>query len=342
MPSSKRLLVLRLSAMGDVAMTVPVLLALSRTYPQLEIIALSRKRFFSILEHIPNITLIEADLASDHKGVPGLYKLSGTLKKQDIHAVADLHNVLRTKILRFFMRGIHVAVIDKGRSDKKKLVSNPAFFKPLTSTHERYAQVFDQLGYPLQLQAGDVYQPLRIPQKVHDLVGSHTCQWIGIAPFAAHASKALSLNKAKELVQAIKKIDRVKMVLFGGGEKECKQLKIVAGTCDHVYNLAGIMSFKEELAMLSNLDAMVSVDTGNGHLAAMYGVPVITLWGNTHPYAGFTPYHQPLENQITANRADFPLIPTSIYGNKVPPGYENVMDTIDCQAVVNRLKTILR
>jgi ADP-heptose:LPS heptosyltransferase len=101
------------------------------------------------------------------------------------------------------------------------------------------------------------------------------------------------------------------------------------------------MSFEEELAMLSNLDAMVSVDTGNGHLAAMYGVPVITLWGNTHPFAGFAPFLQPEENQITANREQFPLIPTSIYGNKVPDGYDKVMETIDCGSVVERLRVVL-
>ena len=59
------------------------------------------------------------------------------------------------------------------------------------------------------------------------------------------------------------------------------------------------------------------MDSGNGHLAAMYGIPVITVWGVTHPYAGFAPFLQPEENSITADREQFPLIPTSVYGNKV-------------------------
>jgi ADP-heptose:LPS heptosyltransferase len=86
---------------------------------------------------------------------------------------------------------------------------------------------------------------------------------------------------------------------------------------------------------------MIAMDSGNGHLAALYGVPVITLWGNTHPYAGFAPYAQPQENQLTANREQFPLLPTSIFGDKIVAGYENVTDTIEIKAVIERLKVVL-
>lgn len=341
MKQPQRVLAIRLSAMGDVAMTVPVLCAVRRIYPEVRISSLSRKRFQPILQQISGVHFIEADLNASHKGILGLRRLSREIRKQKPDAIADLHNVLRTKILRFFLRGIPKSMIDKGRADKKRLVNDANFFEQLTPTVQRYANVFENLKLPIELTTTDVLPQLTIPQKVHDLVGDHQCKWIGIAPFAAHKSKSLSLTKAKELVQAIKHIENIKMVLFGGGDAECKQLKIVAGTCAHVYNLAGIMSFQEELAMLSNLDAMVSVDTGNGHLAAMYGVPVITLWGNTHPFAGFVPYAQPEQNQITASRADFPLIPTSVYGNKVPEGYEKVMETIECGSVVERLRSIL-
>jgi ADP-heptose:LPS heptosyltransferase len=263
------------------------------------------------------------------------------IEKHQPDAIADLHNVLRTKTLRTFLRRISSAKIDKGRKDKKRLVKDISFFQQLKPTVQRYTDVFEQLGLPIVLTKSDVLPQLPIPKKVHGLVGDHDFKWVGIAPFAAHHSKSLSLTKAKELVQALLEIGSIKIVLFGGGAAECKQLEIVAGTNSNVFNLAGYMSFEEELAMLSNLDAMVSVDTGNGHLAAMYGVPVITLWGNTHPFAGFVPFLQPEENQITVSREQFPLIPTSIYGNKTPNGYEKVMETIDCGRVVERLRVVL-
>jgi len=341
MQRPQRLLTIRLSAMGDVAMTVPVLLAVRRMYPEVEISSLSRKRFFPIIQQISGITLIEADVKDRHKGILGLRQLAKEIKEHEPDAVADLHNVLRTKILRSFVRGTSKAMIDKGRKEKKRLVKDARFFQQLKPTVQRYADVFEQLGFPLELSQSDVLPQLPIPENVHGLVGDHAYKWVGIAPFAAHSSKSLSLTKAKDLVQALLAIGSIKIVLFGGGAKECKQLEIVAGTNSNVFNLAGYMPFEEELAMLSNLDAMVSVDTGNGHLAAMYGVPVITLWGNTHPFAGFVPFLQPDENQITVSREEFPLIPTSIYGNKVPAGYEKVMEKIDCGSVVERLKEVL-
>lgn len=341
MKKPQRLLAIRLSAMGDVAMTVPVLLALRRIYPEVELIALSRKRFFPILDQISGLILIEADVNKRHHGIFGLRRLAMEIENHKPDAIADFHNVLRTKTLRTFLRRISSAKINKGRKERKKLVNDPNFFQQLKPVVHLYADVVEKLGLLVVLQKEDVLPRLPIPKKVHGLVGDHDYRWVGIAPFAAHRSKSLSLNKAKELVQEILKIEKLKIVLFGGGTVECKQLEIVAGTNSNVFNLAGFMSFEEELAMLSNLDAMVSVDTGNGHLAAMYGIPVVTLWGNTHPYAGFKPYLQPDENQIMVSRDQFPLIPTSIYGNKVPVGYENVTESVNCGAVVERLKMVL-
>ena len=83
---------------------------------------------------------------------------------------------------------------------------------------------------------------------------------------------------------------------------------------------------------------MLSMDSGNAHIAAMYGVPTITLWGVTHPFAGFMPFGQPIERAILPNLARYDQIPTSIYGNKVPPGYEKVMHTISPDTVIAAIK----
>ncbi|WP_228547283.1 glycosyltransferase family 9 protein [Nonlabens antarcticus] len=341
MQQPQRVLVMRLSAMGDVAMTIPVLLALRRVYSDLEISSLSRKRFFPIIQQVPGISIIEAKVDKQHKGILGLRRLAIEISNKKIDAVADVHNVLRTKVLRAFLPGTRKAVIDKGRREKKKLINDSDYFQQLKLTTQRYADVFEQLGLPIELTPVDILPRLPIPKKVHSLVGDHQHRWIGIAPFAAHKYKSLTPKKAKALVQAILEVENVKIVLLGGGSKEAKQLEIVAGTSSNVFNLAGFMSFEEELAMISNLDAMISMDSGNGHLAAMYGVPVITIWGNTHPFAGFVPFLQPDENQIIASREQFPLIPTSIYGNKCPEGYEKVLEAIECNAVVERLRVIL-
>jgi ADP-heptose:LPS heptosyltransferase len=86
---------------------------------------------------------------------------------------------------------------------------------------------------------------------------------------------------------------------------------------------------------------MLSMDSGNAHIAAMLGVKVITLWGATHPFAGFSPFNQPLGNALTADRNLFPKLPTSVYGNKMVEGYEDAMRTISVESVINKINSIV-
>ena len=105
----------------------------------------------------------------------------------------------------------------------------------------------------------------------------------------------------------------------------------------NIINVSGKIKFTQELQLISNLDVMLSMDSGNAHIAAMLGVKVITLWGATHPYAGFSPFNQPIENALVADRNLFPKLPTSVYGNKKVEGYEDAMRTILPEEVVAKL-----
>ncbi len=337
----KKLVVLRFSAMGDVALMVPVLIALTRSYPDVEVITLSRKRFLPLLQQIKGIQVQEAQLDSRHRGIAGMFRLAKKVRDQEVHAVADLHNVLRTKMLRMFLGGMQKAVIDKGRTEKKKLINDPDSFKPLKHTTQRYKDVLEELGYTIKLKDDEFLPKLALPKELYSRLHLDGYKLVGFAPFAAHKTKAFSVKKARRMVEALSADKKITIVLIGGGQKEERKLQLVAGTVAHVVNLAGITSFNKELAVISNLDAMIAMDSGNGHLAAMYGVPTITCWGNTHPHAGFAPYGQPAENQLTASRTKYPLIPTSIYGNKKVKGYQKVTCSIQVKDIMKRLNEIL-
>ena len=110
--------------MGDVAMTVPVLRALLQQYPEVKLTVLTRPFFAPFFRDLENVTVFLIDINKKHKGVLGLYKLSKSLKQLNIDAVADLHNVLRTKILKFFFLKQPFKQIDKGRAEKKALIKN--------------------------------------------------------------------------------------------------------------------------------------------------------------------------------------------------------------------------
>ncbi len=338
------ILLIRLSAMGDVAMTVPIIQAVTEKYPKVQITVLTKKLFMPIFDGMERVQTIEADVKKRHKGLIGLWRLYQELKPLNFDAVADVHNVLRSRVLKkyFALERIPFEQIDKGRKEKKALTrSKNKVFQQLKSTHQRYADVFSQLGFPIELSNTKPLPRIRLSEKVLGLVQQDTKKWVGIAPFAAHEGKMYPLEYTEEVIKELDNTDKYKILLFGGGPKEVEELSRLANIYENTLCMAGKLNLSEELQLISNLDVMLSMDSGNAHLAANYGIPVVTLWGVTHPYAGFYPFHQPLENALLADRKQFPLIPTSVYGNKVPKGYENAMKTINTKQVVDKLLSIL-
>jgi len=338
------ILVIRLSAMGDVAMIVPVLRVLTSTYPHLKVTVLTRGFFEPMFKGIPRVSVYEADIEGVHNGVIGLGCLAKDLRDIEIDKVADLHDVLRSNVLKsvFYMFGIPVKQIDKGRSEKKALTrENNKIFKQLKPTVQRYADVFYALGYPLDLNTHQFPEKEKISEKIRSLVGTEPKKWLGIAPFAQHSAKAYPADLMEEVLEKLSDNPKIKVLLFGGGKEEKQQLETWADSFKNTIGIAGKLTLGEELTLISNLDAMLSMDSGNGHMAAMYGIPVITIWGVTHPYAGFAPFEQPPENSLLPDLNQYPKIPTSVYGNKFPEAYENAIGSIYPQTVLKKIEAVL-
>lgn len=333
----KHILIIRLSAMGDVAMTVPTIRALVQQNKPIKITLLTREFFTPFFEEFDNLTVFAPDLQNKHKGFFGLVRLFKELKALKIDEIADLHNVLRSKIIvkLFQFSGVKAVQIDKGRKEKKAITKS--FFGkkriPLKSTHERYADVFRKLGFQLNLST--VNFPLKKTLLPLTSNKFNNKLLVGFAPFATYESKSLPLKQIKKIVEALSKNTELTILLFGGGIKEKLILEELALAYDNVISMVQQHSFKEELSIISNLKVMISMDSGNGHLAAMYGVPVITIWGLTHPCLGFTPFHQPEKNQILPDLNRFPLIPTSVYGNKYPKEYLDCFETLDLNKIID-------
>ncbi len=333
-------MVFRFSAMGDVAMTVPVISALLDTYDDLEIVMVSRSFFSPLFKDLPRVKFVGVDFKNDYKGLTGLYRLFRFLKKENPDTIADLHDVLRTKVLDFLFRlsGYKVAVIDKDRAGKRALTrSKNKVLKPLKTTHQRYAEVFEKLGYPVDLKRFKPLKPEISKQIALFLAPVKDKKIIGIAPFAAHKGKQYPLEKMKVVIRMLlEKDDNIVVFLFGGGAGEKALLdELEAINRNRIINVAGVFSFVEELQVISRLHFMLSMDSANGHLAALYGVPVVTVWGATHPYAGFTPFNQPEKNQILPDLKKFPQLPSSVYGNKTFKGFEKVWESIPPEKIVD-------
>jgi len=331
---------MRLSAMGDVAMTVPVLRAFVKQYPNVKITVISRPFFKPFFETIPNVSFFAFDEKERHKGFPGLIRLFADLKPLKIDAFADLHNVLRSKVVRtlFALSGKKVAAVDKGRAEKKALTrTENKIFKQLPTMFERHVSVFEQLGFAVDLSNPQFPEKAILSAEIRAIIGENYQKLIGIAPFAQYESKVYPLNLMQEVIAQLAQNPSNKILLFGGGKKEIEIVDAISKPYANVINMAGKIKFQQELQLISNLDVMLSMDSGNAHIAAMLGVKVVTLWGATHPFAGFSPFNQPLENALVSDREKYPLLPTSVYGNKKVEGYENAMRTISVDSILNVL-----
>jgi ADP-heptose:LPS heptosyltransferase len=337
--------VIRLSAMGDVAMTVPVIRAFIEQNPEVKITFVSRPFFKPFFEGIDNVSFFAVDVKERHKGFLGLLRLYSDLSKLNIDAVADLHNVLRSQIIRtlFSLSGKKVACTNKGRKDKKSLTrAENKIFEPVKTMVQRHVDTFQKLDFSVDISKPKFPEKAKLSDTILLISGEkNNFNWIGIAPFAQYESKVYPTDLMQKVIDELALNSNNKIFLFGGGNKEIQILNQMAAGKENVINLAGKIPFQQELQFISNLDVMLSMDSGNAHIAAMLGVKVVTLWGATHPFAGFAPFHQPNGNCLTSDREKYPLLPTSVYGNKKVAGYEEVMRTITIENVVEKIKSNL-
>ena len=292
------IIVIRFSALGDVAMTVPVIASLAAQYPKLRISVVSRPMARPLFQHLaPNVDFMAADVGSEYHGVRGLNTLYRRMVAKHPTAVADLHDVLRTKFLR------HRFTLE--------LVQQPTSF-------DNYAEVFAKLGYPVSFSFTSIF-----PKEGADLtplvpvVGQKGAKevWVGLAPFAAHAGKIYPEEKMRDLIALLnQRHPSWRFFLFGGGGRERDLLTAWAEPFPKTQCVGTLLhSLDEELILMSRLDAMVSMDSANMHLASVVGTPVVSVWGATHPFAGFMGWGQPAENAIQVE--DLPCRPCSVYGN---------------------------
>ena len=330
--------------MGDVAMIIPSVRCLVKAYPDLKITIVTNRFYKPFFLEFKNINFFATDFKNSHKGVKGLFKLYKELKSLKPTHIADLHSVIRTHFLSMLLklRLIKIKKIDKLRSDKKKLFKKSnKVLKPLIPTQYRYSEVFCRLGFNIDLTTHEFPLPKIIKNPAQSLfIGLESeKKKIGIAPFASYTGKIYPLDLMQKVVGFLQ--NDYYVFLFGRGKYETDTLKVWTKAYLNVFGCYDLKSLESELEIISNLSAMISMDSANGHLAANYNIPVISLWGLTHPFAGYAPFLSKSENELLSDRAKYPLLPTSSYGNKTPKGYENVMRTIDVNDVILAVKKVL-
>lgn len=346
--SPKTLLITRFSALGDVCMTIPVVYGVCHANPDIRFVFLTKSGVTSMFVNKPdNLEIEGVDLKKDYDGLLGAVKLFRYVQgKYGITDFADLHSVLRTHVIRFVARlsGIRTAVIDKCRADRRRLVTAGAHATPaLPPMVQRYADVFRQLGLSVPDSSTLTPPAAAMPEEIFaDVIApkSEDEVWIAIAPFAAHNGKIYPPELMKRVVDTLASRPSTTIFLFGGGENERRILGSWVKSADNIISMAEKRhGFTKELALFSQMDVAVTMDSANMHLASIAGVPVVSIWGATHPAAGFYGWKQ---NPDYAVQSDLPCRPCSIFGNKpCRRGDYACLHDISPEMIISKIDNIL-
>lgn len=330
--------------MGDVAMTIPVLYPAAESCPDCQFVMVSRPSFEGMFDpHPENVSYLGIDL-DRYKGIGGIFRLFRRLHAEKPDAVADLHDVLRTKALRFLFRlsGIPCCKIHKGRREKKSLTrSRHKRLAPLATSFERYRDVFRRLGFDFPLDFRSLYNRQIIPEPEFLSMADPDYRehfLIGIAPFAKHPGKIYPVEKMEKVVETLSRRENTRIFLFGGGHKEASVLQAWEEKYPHTFCCAHKLPLQQEIALLGHLDLAVSMDSANMHIASLAATPVLSVWGATHPFAGFMGWNQKLTLQT-----DLPCRPCSVFGNKpCKRGDYACLNDIPPETVIHRIDEILK
>lgn len=329
-----RMLVLRFSALGDVAMTIPVVYSLARQYPKLKIdYATSSQAARLFIDPPSNLKVIPFDLHGIYSGPIGAVKLFKKLSELKPNLIADLHNVGRTWALdsMFKATGAKLAIVDKMRSSRRQVISgktsHPSFI-------ERYADVFKSLGYPVNINFKSVFSH-GTPAPPFEI--QHPA--VGIAPFARYAGKTYPLHLMSDVARRLA-ANGMNVYLFGAAGEEEEKLESLAHTIDGCESLAGKFNLDRELVIMANLDLMITMDSANHHLASLVGTPVLSIWGGTTPACGFMAYNQPQENAL---HSDLGCQPCSIAGsNKCARGDFGCLIRLSPEKICEKALSLIR
>ena len=349
------ILVIRLSAIGDVAMTIPVIYSIAQENPNDRFTVLTQSFLKGLfINRPPNVDVIAINLKDSEKNLRGLIRFAWKLsKQQSFDAVIDLHKVIRSRIIAavFRLRGISVYTINKDREGRKRITSdNPKLRtnEVLTPMPEVYARTFQQarLNYKPQFTSLFANEPNHLPTitspTLTSLLSREGAQHlIGIAPFAKHQGKIYPTDKMEQVIKLLSETrSDIKILLFGapkGPETELMQ------SWEKRYNncqvIAGKTSLSEEIAAIAHLDLLISMDSGNMHFASLVRTKVVSIWGATHPNAGFYGFGQDLANAIQRN--DLSCRPCSIFGDRPCHRGDWACLQIDPKTVVSKIEEVL-
>ncbi len=273
-------LVIRLSSIGDIVLTTPVLRSIKQAQPEAKIHFLIKKQYKELLEYNPyvdKLILFEGKLKNTLK----------ILKKEKYDYLIDLHGSLRSFLVR---NALNVpSVVFQKKNFQKHLITKLRRRKPVEHVVIRYLKTLEKIDIPPDYEGGlDFFIPQETERKIKTLLQNRfsSTSVLGIVLGGTYKTKKWLPEYYAELLQKIGQ----PVVLLGGKTETADAEYIEKNITVPVLNVVGKASLLESAAFLKFSEKVIAHDTGLMHIAAAFRKPILTIWGNTSPLFGMTPY----------------------------------------------------
>jgi ADP-heptose:LPS heptosyltransferase len=275
----KKILIIRFSSIGDIVLTTPLIRCLREQINGVEIHYLTKKQFAPVLEANPYITHL---WKYDHN----FKDLIPVIKSQGIEFIVDLHKNYRSNFVKKQFTE-PTGTFPKLNFKKWLVVNTKINLLPGIHIVDRYFEAIRHLHVVNDGKGLDYFIPAADEISVHDLPAEFHNGFIAFAIGGKHNTKILPSDKAAMIINKLKK----PVILLGGPEDKERGKQVVKTCTGKVLNTSGKFSINQSASIIRQAEKVVSNDTGMMHIAAAFKKPVASIWGNTIPSFGMTPYY---------------------------------------------------
>lgn len=321
-----KILIIRFSSIGDIVLTSPVIRCLKQQIKDAEIHYVTKPAFASILTSNPYITKV-------HRLKEDISFTIRELKEEKFDIIIDLHKNFRSIQVKSHLR-VGGFTFHKLNFKKWLLVNFKINKLPNLHIVDRYFEAVEKLGVKNDGNGLDYFIPTNEEVNVESLSPLHQKNYIAFVIGATHTTKRLPTEKIISICKQIKQ----PIVLLGGKDDEKTGEEIRQAVGDSVYNACGKYSLHQSASLVKQAYKVITHDTGLMHIAAAFHKDIISVWGNTVPAFGMTPYLKEGKKFVTVEVENLSCRPCTKLGyKKCPKGHFKCMQLIDEGRIIKSL-----
>lgn len=332
-----KILIFRLSSIGDIILTTALVRCLKNTFPKSKIGFVVKKQFADLLKHNPNI-----DLIVPFEKSMSLKNLRHLTKSFHTDWFIDIHNNIRSNLTKRFL-----GIPEKSGYSKKlfkrfllvKLKINIyGNYKPVI---ERYFEAVAKYNVAYDKKGTDIFFSSEEEEKITDLLKSNNIKkgrFAVLCPGASFSNKQWGLDRFAEVANYLYMEKGLEVVLLGGPNDydDCELISRHAK--NNFLNVAGKLKLLESAALLKQACIAITNDSGMMHMAQSQKIPVAAIFGPTTSELGFFPLpekSQAVETKLSCR----PCTPKGL--NHCPKQHFNCMNHISAKQVTNAIDKLL-